>query len=132
MQKELIRSEDLYSRGWAICRLRAQGSRFQDSRLPCGARGVRESRKFCSRKQPERLLVTVLLFTNASDILGLLLLTRGLVHSFGHIGFVIALVIAFPVYLLLLSVLPKSLFRRFPFRALARLAGILEFISILF
>ena len=29
-------------------------------------------------------------------------------------------------------VLPKSLFRRFPFRALARLAGVLEFTSILF
>src|SRR6266496_4827828 len=83
-------------------------------------------------KQPERLLVTVLLFTNAADILGLLLLTRQLVRSFGYSGFIIALVIAFPVYLLLLSVLPKSLFRRFPFRALARLAGILEFISILF
>lgn len=83
-------------------------------------------------KHPERLLVTVLLFTNAADILGLLLLTQALVGSFGYVGFVIALVIAFPVYLLLLSVLPKSLFRRFPFRALAHLAGILEFVSILF
>ncbi|HEV8617995.1 MAG TPA: CNNM domain-containing protein [Candidatus Udaeobacter sp.] len=82
-------------------------------------------------KHPERLLVTVLLFTNAADILGLLLLTRQLVHSFGYPGFFIALAIAFPVYLLLLSVLPKSLFRRFPFRALARLAGVLEFLSIL-
>ncbi len=82
-------------------------------------------------KQPERLLVTVLLFTNAADILGLLLLTRQLVHSFGYAGFFLALVIAVPVYLFLLSVLPKSLFRRFPFRALAGLAGILEFVSIL-
>ena len=82
-------------------------------------------------KQPERLLVTVLLFTNAADILGLLLLTRHLVRSFGYAGFFLALVIAVPVYLFLLSVLPKSLFRRFPFRALARLAGILEFVSIL-
>lgn len=83
-------------------------------------------------KHPERLLVTVLLFTNAADILGLLLLTRQLVHSFGYAGFFIALVIAFPIYLLLLSVFPKSLFRRFPFRALAHLAGILEFVSVLF
>jgi putative hemolysin len=83
-------------------------------------------------KHPERLLVTVLLFTNAADILGLLLLTRQLVHSFGYAGYLVALIIAFPVYLLLLSVLPKSLFRRFPFRALARLAGVLEFVSILF
>ena len=82
-------------------------------------------------KQPERLLVTVLLFTNAADILGLLLLTRQLVGSFGYAGFFLALVIAVPVYLFLLSVLPKSLFRRFPFRALAHLAGILEFVSIL-
>src|SRR5262249_14092171 len=41
-------------------------------------------------------------------------------------------VIALPVYLFVLSVLPKTLFRRFPFRALARLAGVLEFTSILF
>ena len=82
-------------------------------------------------KHPERLLVTVLLFTNAADILGLLLLTRQLFHSFGYAGFFVALVIAFPVYLLLLSVLPKSLFRRFPFRALAHLAGVLEFVSFL-
>jgi putative hemolysin len=83
-------------------------------------------------KHPERLLVSVLLVTNAVDILGLLLLTRGLVRSFGYAGFVIALIISFPVYLFLLSVLPKSLFRRFPFRALARLAGVLEFVSIVF
>jgi len=82
-------------------------------------------------KHPERLLVTVLFFTNAADILGLLLLTWELVRSFGNAGFFVALVIAFPVYLFLLSVLPKSLYRRFPFHALARLAGVLEFLSIL-
>ena len=82
-------------------------------------------------KHPERLLVTVLLFTNAADILGLLLLTRQLVLTFGYAGIFLALVVALPVYLFLLSVLPKSLFRRFPFRALARLAGVLEFVSIL-
>src|SRR5207244_13226026 len=82
-------------------------------------------------KHPERLLVTVLFFTNAADLLGLLLLTWELVRSFGYAGYFFALVIAFPVYLFLLSVLPKSLCRRFPFHALARLAGILEFLSIL-
>src|SRR5213083_3324249 len=83
-------------------------------------------------KHPERLLATVLLFTNAADILGLLLLTRQLVRSYGNAGYLFALAIALPVYLFLLSVLPKSLFRRFPFRALARLAGVLEFASTLF
>jgi putative hemolysin len=83
-------------------------------------------------KQPERLLATVLLITNAADLLGLLLLTDQLVRSFGYIGFFFSLAIALPVYLFLLSVLPKSLFRRFPFRALARLGGVLEFASRLF
>src|SRR5437879_12293513 len=83
-------------------------------------------------KHPERLLVTVLLFTNAADILGLFLLTRELVRSWGFAGYFISLAIALPVYLFLLSVLPKSLFRRFPFRALAQLAGVLELASMLF
>jgi CBS domain containing-hemolysin-like protein len=83
-------------------------------------------------KHPERLLATVLLFTNAADIIGLLLLTNQLVRWYGHVGFLFALAIALPVYLFLLSVLPKSLFRRFPFRALARLAGVLEFALTLF
>ena len=83
-------------------------------------------------KHPERLLATVLLFTNAADIVGLLLLTSQLVRLCGHAGYLLALVIALPVYLFLLSILPKSLFRRFPFRALARLAGVLELAVMLF
>src|SRR5438477_43583 len=81
-------------------------------------------------KRPERLLITVLLVTNMADILGLLLLTKLLVMFFGYAGFFWAIVIALPIYLLVLSVLPKSLFRRFPFRALAALAGVLNLISI--
>jgi putative hemolysin len=81
--------------------------------------------------RPERLLVTVLLVTNAADIVGLLLLTRQLVGSYGYFGFVLALLAALPVYLFFLGVLPKSLFRRFPFRALAWLAGVLEIVSTL-
>src|SRR5881275_256707 len=83
-------------------------------------------------KHPERLLATVLLVTNAADIIGLLLLTRQLVQLCGFAGYFFSLTIALPVYLFLLAVLPKSLFRRFPFRALARLAGVLEFASMLF
>ena len=83
-------------------------------------------------KHPERLLATVLLVTNAADIVALLLLTSALVRAYGYAGFFFALVIALPVYLFVLSVLPKSLFRRFPFRALAWLTGVLELTSILF
>src|SRR5215469_3466671 len=83
-------------------------------------------------KQPERLLATVLLVTNAADIVALLLLTTQLVGWYGYVGFFFTLMIALPVYLFVLSVLPKALFQRFPFRALVRLAGVLEFTSILF
>jgi putative hemolysin len=83
-------------------------------------------------KHPERLLATVLLITNAADIAALLLLTSQMFRWYGYAGFLFALVIALPVYLFVLSVLPKTLFRRFPFRALARLAGVLEFTATLF
>jgi CBS domain containing-hemolysin-like protein len=77
-------------------------------------------------KTPGHLLATVLLVTNFADILALLLLTRLLISRFGASGFVLAIAIALPVYLFALGVLPKSLFRRFPFRALSSLAGLLE------
>ena len=80
-------------------------------------------------KKPERLLATVLLVTNFSDIAGLLLLTRRLVTLFGMTGYLVALLVAGPIYLFLLGVLPKSLFRRFPYRALAAFAGLLVFTS---
>ncbi len=80
-------------------------------------------------KEPERLLATVLLVTNFVDIAGLLLLTRRLVLSLGTLGYPVALLIGGPIYLFLLGVLPKSLFRRFPYRALAAFAGLLVFTS---
>ena len=80
-------------------------------------------------KQPERLLATVLLVTNFSDIAGLLLLTRQLVNLSGKSGYLVALLVTGPIYLFLLGVLPKSLFRRFPYRALAALAGLLVLTS---
>jgi magnesium and cobalt exporter, CNNM family len=80
-------------------------------------------------KKPERLLATILLVTNLADIAGLLLLTRRLVGLLGTGGYLLALLVAGPIYLFLLGVLPKSLFRRFPYRALAAFAGLLVFTS---
>jgi len=77
-------------------------------------------------ENPERLLITVLLATNAADIVALIILTRELVIALGPIGYPVAILIALPVYLLLLGVLPKSLFRRFPLRAVIRLSRLLE------
>jgi putative hemolysin len=80
-------------------------------------------------KHPERLLVTVLLITNMADILALLLLTHQFVQAFGYAGFFLALLVALPIYVFVLGVLPKSLFRRFPFRALASLGRLLQIVS---
>ncbi|MEY2544208.1 MAG: magnesium and cobalt exporter, family, partial [Verrucomicrobiota bacterium] len=77
-------------------------------------------------KTPGHLLVTVLLVTNLADIVALLLLTRYLVFRFGTAGFLLAILIALPMYLFVLVVLPKSLFRRFPFRALSPLSRLLK------
>ena len=77
-------------------------------------------------EQPERLLVTVLLVTNFANILALVLLTRLFVRAFGLVGYVAAAIVAIPVYLFLTGILPKSIFRRFPFRTLSRLVGLLE------
>jgi CBS domain containing-hemolysin-like protein len=77
-------------------------------------------------KTPGHLLVTVLLITNFADIVALLLLTRFFISRFGAPGFAVSIAIALPIYLFILNVLPKSLFRRFPFRALSPLARLLE------
>lgn len=77
-------------------------------------------------KTQGRLLATVLVITNLADIIALVLLTRFFVSRFGPLGFVIAIFVALPIYLFVLVVLSKSLFRRFPFRALSPLAGLLE------
>jgi putative hemolysin len=79
-------------------------------------------------KTPERLLVTVLLVTNLADILALLLMTRFLVSKFADAGFLLAIFLAWPIYLFAVGVLPKSLFRRFPFRALSPLARLLAIV----
>jgi putative hemolysin len=96
-------------------------------RAKSGDRGARRLQQML--KQPERLLITVLLVTNAADIIALIILTHELVIRRGWLGYPIAVVIALPVYLFLLGVLPKSLFRRFPLRAVVRLSGLLEIVA---
>src|SRR5207249_6713213 len=55
-------------------------------------------------KTPERLLVTVLLITNLADIVALFVMTRFLVSRFAATGFFLAVLVALPVYLFVLSV----------------------------
>jgi CBS domain containing-hemolysin-like protein len=78
---------------------------------------------------PERILVTVLIITNLANISAVTLSTRELVTYYGYYGYVIALAAFVPVYLLGVELLPKSLFRRFPYRALAMLAEPLRLVD---
>ena len=74
--------------------------------------------------QPERLLVTVLLVTNLMNVFAITLATQDFIMRFGdRRGYFVAFIIFLPVYLLGLELLPKSFFRRFPYRAVAALAG---------
>ena len=75
---------------------------------------------------PGRLFATVLMVTNFADVAALVLITNAIVHWLGTPGYAVAGVAMLPVYLLGVQLLPKSLFRRFPYRALAALAGLLE------
>jgi CBS domain containing-hemolysin-like protein len=78
---------------------------------------------------PERLLATVLFVTNFADVAALVIITNAMVDHFHRWGYLITGVLTLPVYLLGLQLLPKSLFRRFPYRALSALAGLLELTS---
>jgi CBS domain containing-hemolysin-like protein len=82
-------------------------------------------------ERPERLLVTVLVVTNLMNISALLLITQELVSWFGNPGYWYVLIGFLPIYLFGLEVLPKSLFRRFPYRALAAFAEPLRMVDTL-
>ena len=72
--------------------------------------------------RPERVLVTVLIVTNLMNVSAIVLGTQELVRFLGTFGYAAAFVICLPLYLLGLELLPKSIFRRFPYRALAALS----------
>ena len=75
-------------------------------RADSGDRGACRLQKMV--KQPERLLITVLIATNAADIIALIIVTHELVLRFGWLGYLAAVAIALPVYLFLLGVLPTA------------------------
>jgi putative hemolysin len=80
-------------------------------------------------EKPTKLFVTVLFVTSMMNIIAVVLLASRLVAFFGWSGYVWTLFIAVPVVLLVVEILPKSIFRRFPYRALASIALPLEFAS---
>jgi len=73
-------------------------------------------------KAPERLLITVILVTNLLNIFAIALTTTVFVRWWGRAGYGAAMLLFLPLYLFGLELFPKSLFRRFPYRALALLS----------
>ncbi len=79
--------------------------------------------------KPNRLLLTVLVVTNLANVLAVTLASGELVRLFGRSGYIVAFVVFLPVYMIGVELLPKSLFRRFPYRALAALARPIEIVD---
>jgi len=80
--------------------------------------------------EPSRLFITVLCVTGLSNIIAILILASWLVHALGGWGYLCTVLIAFPIFLILIEILPKSFFRRFPYQALASIAVLLEIASL--
>jgi len=78
-------------------------------------------------ENPERVLVTVLCVTNFMSVVAFLLGTQVLVMKFGANAWWLSPLIALPVYVLGIELLPKSFFRRFPYRLLTPFVELLRF-----
>lgn len=74
----------------------------------------------------DRLLSAILLLNNTLNILVFAITTKMLVDHLGAWGYGAAIVISLPVYLLWLELFPKSLFKRFPYRALSKFLPLLQ------
>ena len=98
-------------------------------RLKMNDRAARKLQRLVSH--PERMLVTVLLVTNLMNICAILLITRACVRAWGTMGYVAAAAICLPLCQFCLELLPKSLFRRFPYRSLAALSEVLRLADLL-
>lgn len=78
---------------------------------------------------PERLLAMVLIVTNFANVTAFALCIHKGVRAFGDSGYFWVSLIYLPVYLIGIELLPKSIFRRFPFRTVASFAGLLDWID---
>src|SRR5438045_4057153 len=65
------------------------------------------------------------------NIIAMTLATEEFEARLGTAGYVVVFVVFLPVYLVGLELLPKSLFRRFPYRALAAISGPLRIVDLL-
>jgi CBS domain containing-hemolysin-like protein len=77
----------------------------------------------------QQLLVSILILNAAINLVAFALLTHLSVDSFGRWGYPAAFLVALPVYLVWIELLPKSLFKNFPCNALLRYLPLLSLIN---
>ncbi|MEM1295216.1 MAG: CNNM domain-containing protein [Verrucomicrobiota bacterium] len=90
------------------------------------------SRLIALLEEPRRILLVTLVINNACNIFAFGLIALSLYHRFGSWGFVMAFLISLPLYILWIELIPKSVFRNYPFGLLSRMVGILEGLDLLF
>ncbi len=73
----------------------------------------------------ERLMITVILVTNAANVIAVALIYAEFLRWFGGWGAILSVAVLLPIFVLLLEFLPKVIFRRFPYRTLVVYARIL-------
>lgn len=78
----------------------------------------------------ERLLASILLFNTLFNLLAFAAVTSQMVNRFAGWGYVAAFLIALPVYLFCIELLPKSLFKLYPYRMLLAFLPVLRAIRL--
>ena len=75
----------------------------------------------------EGLLGSVTVANHMMNVTAFGIIIWQLVKEMGSVGYLVAFLLALPVFIIGLEVLPKTLFRRYPFRTLRRLLPLLRF-----
>lgn len=79
----------------------------------------------------ERLMATVVLITSAANVVAITVLYMEFTRRMGPLGAIAAVAVALPIFAFGLEFLPKSIFRRFPYRTLVIFARILSVADLL-
>jgi putative hemolysin len=82
-------------------------------------------------EEPSRLFITVLCVTGLANIIAILILVSWFAHALKGWGYLCTILVAFPIFLIVTEMLPKSFFRRFPYQALASIGVLLEIASLI-
>ncbi len=78
----------------------------------------------------ERLMITVVLVTSASNVVAVTVLYMEFTRRLGSLGAIAAFAVALPIFAFGIEFLPKAIFRRFPYRTLVIFARILQAVDL--